>query len=120
MHLTLKREATKPAAANFLQQQARFDAFVARFNHERPHQALAMQHARRGLYAACRAPIAASPPLAYPWHDWTATVTHCGRICRHNRKINLSQVFAGQLVGRPPGDGPHLARQLHALRLGVL
>jgi transposase InsO family protein len=30
MHLTLKREATKPAAANVLQQQARFDAFVDR------------------------------------------------------------------------------------------
>ena len=28
MHLTLKKEATKPAAANVLQQQARFDAFV--------------------------------------------------------------------------------------------
>ena len=28
MHLTLKREATKPVAANTLQQQARFDAFV--------------------------------------------------------------------------------------------
>jgi hypothetical protein len=25
MHLTFKREATKPAAANVLQQQARFD-----------------------------------------------------------------------------------------------
>jgi putative transposase len=30
MHLTLKREATKPAAPNFLRQQARFDGFVAR------------------------------------------------------------------------------------------
>ena len=28
MHLTLKKEATKPAAANVLQQQARFDAFI--------------------------------------------------------------------------------------------
>jgi hypothetical protein len=27
MHLTLKLEATKPAAGNVLQQQARFDAF---------------------------------------------------------------------------------------------
>ncbi len=27
MHLTLKQQATKPAAANLLQQQARFDAF---------------------------------------------------------------------------------------------
>jgi hypothetical protein len=27
------------------------------------------------------------------------TVTHCGRICPANRKINLSTVFAGQNVG---------------------
>jgi putative transposase len=38
-------------------------------------------------------------PLAYPLHDWTGTVTHCGRICYKSRKINLSQVFAGQDVG---------------------
>ncbi len=29
MHLTLKKEATKPAAGNFLQQQAKFDAFMS-------------------------------------------------------------------------------------------
>jgi putative transposase len=28
MHLTLKLEATRPAAQNFLQQQARFDDFI--------------------------------------------------------------------------------------------
>jgi transposase InsO family protein len=43
MHLTLKKEATKPAAANVLQQQARFDAFVECYNRERPHQALDMK-----------------------------------------------------------------------------
>src|SRR5438128_9429848 len=43
MHLTLKRDATKPAAANVLQQQARFDTFVEQFNHDRPHQALEMK-----------------------------------------------------------------------------
>jgi putative transposase len=37
--------------------------------------------------------------LQYPLHDWTGTVTHCGRICYKTRKINLSQVFAGQDVG---------------------
>jgi len=40
MHLTLKKEATKPAEKNFLQQQARFDTFTRVYNHERPHQAL--------------------------------------------------------------------------------
>jgi Integrase core domain len=43
MHLTLKKEATKPAAANFLQQQARFDKFIDVFNNQRAHEALAMQ-----------------------------------------------------------------------------
>ncbi len=40
MHLTLKQEATKPAAFKFLQQQERFDKFIGDYNNGRPHQAL--------------------------------------------------------------------------------
>jgi putative transposase len=47
------REATKPAARNYLQQQARFDKFI--------YQDL--------------------PDIDYPFHDRTIVVTHCGRIC---------------------------------------
>src|SRR5919197_3241183 len=43
MHLTLKKEATRPPGLNSLQQQARFDEFVQEFNVERPHQAIAMK-----------------------------------------------------------------------------
>ena len=43
MHLTLKKEATRPPDMNSLQQQARFDVFVQEFNTERPHEALAMK-----------------------------------------------------------------------------
>jgi putative transposase len=39
------------------------------------------------------------PDLDYPFHDWSAVVTHCGGICFEGRKINLSDVFAGQQVG---------------------
>ena len=35
----------------------------------------------------------------YPYHDKTVRVTECGRICMGSRKINLSVVFAGQIVG---------------------
>ena len=42
MHLTLKKEATRPASMNNLQQQARFDDFVHEFNVERPHEAIVM------------------------------------------------------------------------------
>jgi hypothetical protein len=43
MHLTLKKEATRPPGFNSLQQQERFDAFVQEFNAERPHEALDMK-----------------------------------------------------------------------------
>jgi putative transposase len=98
MHLTLKKEATKPAAANFLQQQARFDAFIAQYNEDRPHQALDMQvPAER--YTRSPRPYRGLEDLTYPFHDATFTVTHCGRICFHGRKINLSHALAGQNVG---------------------
>jgi putative transposase len=98
MHLTLKKETTKPAGANFLQQQARFDDFIDEFNSERPHQALDMAcPAER--YAPSKRPYAGLPDLDYPFHDKAVTVTTCGRICFDHKKINLSLVFAGQTVG---------------------
>ena len=65
MHLTLKTEATKPAAANALQQQARFDAFIDRFNYERPHQALDMKLPGE-LYTRSSRAYAGLTPLVYP------------------------------------------------------
>jgi putative transposase len=98
MHLTLKKEATKPAAKNFLQQQAKFDQFSRVFNEERPHQALAMRCPDE-IYRPSPRPYSGLPELEYPFHDRTITVTRCGRICMGPLKINLSQAFAGQRVG---------------------
>jgi putative transposase len=98
MHLTLKTEATRPPAANVLQQQGRFDAFVHRYNHERPHQALDMK-TPSSLYVPSTRVYTGLEELDYPMHDWTAVITTCGRICYQRRKINVSQVFAGQTVG---------------------
>ena len=98
MHLTLKKEATKPASYNFLQQQERFDRFIAIYNHERPHQAL--NGAYPGdLYTPSPRIYAPPPEPEYPYHDKSVRVTRCGRICIGKRKINLSKVFAGQIVG---------------------
>ena len=98
MHLTLKKEATKPVSYNFLQQQERFDDFVEGYNNDRPHQAL------NGLYPgelytpSAREYFHPEKP-EYPFHDRTIKITQCGRICIGRRKINLSRVFAGQYVG---------------------
>jgi putative transposase len=93
-----KKEATKPAAANFLQQQARFDKFIEVFNKERPHEALDMK-CPADIYQASTRPYQGLPDIDYPFHDRTIVVTHCGRICLGRKKINFSTVFAGQAVG---------------------
>jgi putative transposase len=98
MHLTLKKEATRPAAKNLLLQQARFDAFIDYYNQERPHQALGMRCPAE-LYDPSPRPYRGLEDLDYPFHDHAHIVTRCGRICFGRRKINLSTVFAGQKVG---------------------
>jgi putative transposase len=98
MHLTLKTAATKPAAPNLLQQQARFDTFIEQYNRDRPHQALGMK-VPADVYTRSARVYRGLEDLAYPFHDATFTVTHCGRICFHGRKINLSHALAGQNVG---------------------
>ena len=98
MHLTLKKEATRPAGKNFLQQQSKFDDFMQEYNHERPHQALGMKYPAE-VYSPSLRPYRGLTEPDYPFHDRTVTVIHCGRICIGKRKINLSHVFAGQQVG---------------------
>jgi putative transposase len=98
MHLTLKKEAIKPQAKNFLQQQGKFDEFIDYYNHQRPHQALGMKYPG-GLYQRSARSYQGLSALEYPFRDRTLTVTTCGRFCMGSHKINLSIVFAGQNVG---------------------
>ncbi len=98
MHLTLKKEATKPASYNFLQQQERFAHFIEVDNTERPHQGIGGQYPGE-LYTPSPREFFHPEPPEYPGHDRTILVTRCGRICIGRRKINLSIVFAGQYVG---------------------
>jgi putative transposase len=92
MHLTLKKEATKPAAQSFLQQQEKFDNFLQEFNTERPHQALNMKTPGE-LYLPSERKYEGLKEISYPFHDKTITVTHCGRICHKGKKINFSVCF---------------------------
>lgn len=98
MHLTLKKEATRPPGMNSLQQQGRFDAFMEEFNTERPHEALQMKTPAE-LYRRSTRAYAGLPQLSYPLHDRDVLVTACGRICMYRKKVNISTVLAGQRLG---------------------
>jgi transposase InsO family protein len=113
MHLTLKKEATRPPGANILQQQGRFDAFVQEFNIERPHEALDMKCPAQ-LYATSTRRYEGLPELSYPFHDRDVLVTACGRLCLHRKKINISTVLAGQRLGiKEVDDGIWLVSFMH-------
>ena len=113
MHLTLKKEATRPPGSNSLQQQGRFDAFVQEFNVERPHQALGMKCPAE-LYRPSPRRYTGLPELTYPLHDRDLLVTACGRLCLHRKRINISTVLAGQKLGiKEVDDGIWLASFMH-------
>jgi transposase InsO family protein len=98
MQLTLKKETTRPAKANSLQQQAEFDRWATEFNQERPHEALGMRFPA-DVYEPSTRPYSGIGELRYPFHDRTILVTTCGRICLHRKKINVSHVLSGQTLG---------------------
>ena len=115
-HLEARGDAS--GGANVLQQQARFDDFVERYNRERPHQALDMR-VPADLYMPSPRVYRGLEDLEYPFHDWTVVVTRLRPPCFKARKINFSHVFAGQKVGIRQVDDAHPARFLHALRRGL-
>ena len=110
MYLTLKKEATKPATTNFLQQQARFDQFIEVFNLQRPHEALDMRCPAE-VYQPSPRPYTGLPDIDYPFHDKTIVVTVaaalCGKqenqfqpgLCRTSRRHQASSRLAGQFYG---------------------
>ena len=113
MHLTPKKEATRPPGRNILQQQMRFDAFVSEFNEERPHEALSMKVPAE-LYTTSPRLYQGLPDIDYPFHDRDAIVTNCGRLCVHRKKINISTVLAGQRLGlKEVDDGIWLVSFMH-------
>jgi putative transposase len=50
-------------------------------------------------YSRTKSPRLGLQDIDYPLHDKATVVTRCGRICLGRKKINFSQVFAGQAVG---------------------
>lgn len=99
MHRTLKEGTALPPAANLQAQQERFDAFLAEYNHERPHASL------QGLPPASRyTPSLRSypkrlPAIDYPGHFQTRAVRTEGTIKWKGQALFISSVLHGERVG---------------------
>ncbi|HMR79649.1 MAG TPA: IS481 family transposase [Polyangiaceae bacterium] len=119
MHRTLKKETARPAKANILQQQERFDEFVEEFNFQRPHEALD-DRPPGDVFVLSTRPYVCRPTLEYPLHDLTKVVRDDGSLLlRKRQRFFLGEVLAGQPVGlRELDDGRWLVSFAH-LHLGI-
>lgn len=107
MHRTLKFETARPARANLLQQQERFDDFVEEFNGCRPHEALDMKRPAEVYQPSPRPLPSPIPELEYPAHDDVLRVNKSGQIYIAGLgAIPLCPALAGNHVGiREERDG---------------
>jgi transposase InsO family protein len=99
MHLTLKRDALRPPAADLRRQQLSFDRFRSEYNHERPHEALGMR-APGALWApSVRQYPKRLPEPAYPGHFLKRLVSNAGCFRFQTHQVFLSQALAQDWIG---------------------
>jgi putative transposase len=99
MHRTLKQEATIPPSASLPAQQRRFDRFREQFNHERPHEALAMRRPAELYQASPRAMPKRIRPYDYPAHYLVRRVSRSGTIRVLHNQVFVSNTLNEDLVG---------------------
>jgi len=100
MHRTLKAETARPPRGNLLQQQERFDAFIEEFNHERPHEALAMKRPGEIYTASTRPYPRQLPELDYQGHDDVLVASARGVIMLPKRRqLYIAAALAHQPLG---------------------
>lgn len=100
MHRTLKAETARPARANVLQQQDRFDEFREEFNEKRPHEAIDMKRPAEVYSVSDRRLPDPLPELDYPLHDDVLVVSRAGHIrLPRGRQVFLAHALAGHSVG---------------------
>ena len=99
MHRTLKREATKPAAANARRQQLVFDRFRSHYNHERPHESLDYQTPASVYRPSSRPFPSRLPPIEYPGHFQVRFVSNGGVFRFKHHLIFLSNPLKQNYIG---------------------
>ena len=120
MHRTLKAETAKPPSASLFEQQARFDAFRAHYNAERPHEAL---HQETPASRWTRSPRPMPDRIEEPWYDadhQVRRVRTAGEIQWRGQLVFIGAALSGETVGLAEReDGSHIVRFCN-LDLGVL
>ena len=104
MHLTLKLECCQPAATTLVEQQRQFNRFRDVFNHQRPHQALALQPPASIYRPSPRPYPGRIEDPVYPSGFVQRRVRSNGEIRWRGGLVFISTVLPGEVVGICEGD----------------
>jgi putative transposase len=99
MHRTLKRETASPPQPTLRAQQRAFDRFCSEYNHQRPHEAIAMDTPASRYQCSNRSLPLRVPDMTYPDDMMVRTVHAQGDLRWRGRQIYLSETLAGERVG---------------------
>lgn len=104
MHRTMKAECCKPASANGVAQQKRFDRWRKEFNEQRPHEAIG-QRVPNDVYhkSAIRLDDGVKVDLYGPQVE-THPVSETGYVSWQGRSWHVGDAFAGQSVVFEPRE----------------
>ena len=106
MHWDLKRETTRPPAANLRGQQRKFDRFRDRYNEERPHDGIDGEFPAERWEPSPRPYPERIQPPAYPAHLEVRRVSAAGTFRLKARQPFLSNALANEYIGlEEVGDG---------------
>jgi putative transposase len=99
MHRTLKREATRPAAANRHRQQLAFNRFRREYNEQRPHEALG-DRTPASVYRPSPRPFPDRlPAIEYPGHFQVRFVCNAGTFRFRNRLLFIANALKQHYIG---------------------
>jgi transposase InsO family protein len=99
MHRELKKDTTRPPAANMRAQQASFNEFCRRYNEERPHEGLQMKRPVQLYQSSPRRYGGPEPAVDYPGHFEVRRVASNGFMKWRNQSVFLTKVLGGEYIG---------------------
>ena len=121
MHRTMKAECCKPASANGVAQQRRFDRWRKEFNEQRPHEAIG-QRVPDAVYhqSAIRLDDGIAVDLYGPLEQ-THPVSEAGHVSWQGRNWHVGDAFAGQgVIFEPREDASVVGVRFANLLLGEI
>lgn len=119
MHRTLKADTQQPAASDVREQQRRYDRWRKYFNHERPHEALAMR-VPASIYRSSRRRTMKPKPGRYPVNWEVRVVKGKGEISWQCQRRFIGEAFAGESVALKPINEKEVHVYFGKLLIGAL